>query len=86
LYIFGVLLFRYGAKPVSITSAHPSFTLNNSVSYTLDLLLPASSLSDRQIWQSANGLGEVAAAGFVVCGWVLTATVFAAAARVLQRN
>ena len=86
LYIFGVLLFRYGAKPVSITSAHPIFTLNNSVSYTLDLLLPASSLSDRQIWQSANGLGEVAAAGFVVCGWVLTATVFAAAARVLQRN
>ena len=86
LYIFGVLLFRYGAKPISITSAHPSFTLNNSVSYTLDLLLPTSSLSDRQIWQSANGLGEVAAAGFVVCGWVLTATVFAAAARVLQRN
>ena len=86
LYVFGVLLFRYGAKPVSITSAHPSFTLNNSVSYTLDLLLPASSLSDRQIWQSANGLGEVSAAGFVICGWVLTATVFAAAARVLQRN
>jgi hypothetical protein len=86
LYVFGVLLFRYGAEPVSITSAHPIFTLNNSVSYTLDLLLPASSLSDRQIWQSANGLGEVAAAGFVVCGWVLTATVFAAATRVLQRN
>jgi hypothetical protein len=86
LYVFGVLLFRYGARPVSITSAHPSFTLNNSVSYTLDLLLPASALSDRQIWQSPNGLGEVAASGFVVCGWVLTATVFAAAARVLQRN
>jgi hypothetical protein len=86
LYVFGVLLFRYGAKPVSITSAHPSFSLNNSVSYTLDLLLPTSSLSDRQIWESANGLGEVAASAFVVCGWVLTATVFAAAARVLQRN
>jgi hypothetical protein len=86
VYVFGVLLFRYGARPVSITSVHPGFTLNNSVAYTLDLLLPASSLSERQIWQSSNGMGEVAAAGFVVCGWVLTATVFAAAARVLQRN
>jgi hypothetical protein len=86
VYVFGVLLFRYGARPVSITSAHYGFTLNNSVAYTLDLLLPASSLSERQIWQSGNGVGEVAAAGFVVCGWVLTATVFAAAARVLQRN
>ena len=86
VYVFGVLLFRYGAKPISITSVHPGFTLNNSVAYTLDLLLPASSLSERQVWQSANGIGEVAAAGFVVCGWVLTATVFAAAARVLQRN
>jgi hypothetical protein len=86
VYVFGVLLFRYGARPVSITSEHLGFTLNNSVAYTLDLLLPASSLSERQIWQSANGVGEVAAAGFVVCGWVLTATVFAAAARVLQRN
>jgi len=38
------------------------------------------------VWQSANGLGEVAAAGFVIFGWLLTATVFAAAARVLQRN
>jgi hypothetical protein len=86
VYVFGVLLFRYGAKPVSITNAHLGFTLNNSVAYTLDLLLPASSLSERQIWQSSNGIGEVAAAGFVVCGWVLTATVFTAAARVLQRN
>jgi hypothetical protein len=86
VYVFGVLLFRYGAKPVSITSAHPGFTLNNSAAYTLDLLLPASSLSERQIWESSNGIGDVAAAGFVVCGWVLTATVFAAAARVLQRN
>jgi hypothetical protein len=86
VYVFGVLLFRYGARPVSITSVHSGFTLNNSVAYTLDLLLPASSLSERQIWQSGNGMGEVAAAGFVVCGWVLTATVFAAAARVLQRN
>lgn len=86
VYVFGVLLFRYGAKPISITNAHLGFTLNNSAAYTLDLLLPASSLSERQIWQSGNGMGEVAAAGFVVCGWVLTATVFAAAARVLQRN
>jgi hypothetical protein len=86
VYVFGVLLFRYGARPISITSVHRGFTLNNSVAYTLDLLLPASSLSERQIWQSGNGMGEVAAAGFVVCGWVLTATVFAAAARVLQRN
>jgi len=86
VYVFGVLLFRYGARPISITNAHPGFTLNNSAAYTLDLLLPASSLSERQIWQSSNGIGEVAAAGFVVCGWVLTATVFAAAARVLQRN
>jgi hypothetical protein len=86
VYVFGVLLFRYGARPISITNAHLGFTLNNSVAYTLDLLLPASSLSERQIWQSYNGMGEVAAAGFVVCGWVLTATVFAAAARVLQRN
>jgi hypothetical protein len=38
------------------------------------------------VWQSANGLGEVAAASLVVFGWVLTATVFAAAARVLQRE
>jgi len=86
VYVFGVLLFRYGAKPISITNAHLGFTLNNSAAYTLDLLLPASSLSERQVWQSGNGMGEVAAAGFVVCGWVLTATVFAAAARVLQRN
>ena len=71
---------------ISITNAHLSFTLNNSAAYTLDLLLPASSLSERQIWQSGNGMGEVAAAGLVVFGWVLTATVFAAAARVLQRN
>jgi hypothetical protein len=56
------------------------------VGYTLDLILPASALQERQIWQSSDGLGEVAAAGLVVFGWVLTATVFAAAARVLQRD
>jgi len=38
------------------------------------------------VWQSANGLGEVAASGLVVFGWLLTATVFAAATRVLQRK
>ena len=34
--------------------------------YTLDLLLPTSALQERQVWQSANGLGEVAASGLVV--------------------
>ncbi len=87
LFAVGVLLFRYGAKPYAIADVHHhSFTLNNSVAYTLDLLLPASSLQERQVWQSGNGLGEVAAASLVVSGWILTATVFTAAARVLQRN
>jgi len=86
LFVLGVLLFRYVAQPYSVVSGHHHFTLNNSVGYTLDLLLPTSALNERQVWQSANGLGEVAAAGFVIFGWLLTATVFAAAARVLQRN
>ncbi len=86
LFALGVVLFRYGAKPYSIASGHRSFTLSDSVGYTLDLLLPASALQERQVWQSANGLGEVAASGLVIFGWLLTATVFAAAARVLQRN
>jgi hypothetical protein len=86
LFVAGVLLFRYGSTPVSIASRPSTFTLNDSLSYTLDLLLPASALQDRQVWQSANGLGEVAAASLVIFGWILTATVFAAAARVLQRN
>jgi hypothetical protein len=86
LFVLGVLLFRYGATPYSVASGHRSFTLSNSVGYTLDLLLPASALQERQVWQSSSGLGEVAASGLVVFGWLLTATVFTAAARVLQRN
>jgi len=86
LLVLGVLLFRYGATPYSIASGHRSFTLSNSVGYTLDLLLPTSALQERQVWQSSSGLGEVAAASLVVFGWLLTATVFTAAARVLQRN
>jgi hypothetical protein len=86
LFVAGVVLFRYISTPYSIASGHRTFTLNDSVGYTLDLILPASALQERQIWQSSNGLGEVAAAGLVVFGWVLTATVFAAAARVLQRD
>jgi hypothetical protein len=86
LFVLGVLLFRYGATPYSVASGHRSFTLSNSVGYTLDLLLPASALQERQVWQSSSGLGEVAASGLVVFGWLLTATVFAAAAHVLQRN
>lgn len=86
LFALGALLFRYGATPYSISSGHHSFTLSNSVGYTLDLLLPTSALQERQVWQSSSGLGEVAASGLVVFGWLLTATVFAAAARVLQRN
>jgi hypothetical protein len=90
LFVAGVVLFRYvgAVRPYSIASVqhHPaSFTLNNSVSYTLDLLLPTSGLETRQAWQS-NGPGEVAAAFLVAFGLLLTATVFAAAARVLQRN
>lgn len=87
LWLGGTLLFRYGAKPYAIANVHGHpFTLSNSVAYTLDLLLPASSLQERQVWQSANGLGEVAAAGLVVFGLILTATVFTAVARVLQRS
>jgi len=86
LFAAGVVLFRYVSTPYSIASGHRAFSLNDSVGYTLDLILPASALQERQVWQSANGLGEVAAASLVVFGWVLTATVFAAAARVLQRD
>jgi hypothetical protein len=86
LFVLGVLLFRYGATPYLVAGGHRSFTLSNSVGYTLDLLLPASALQERQVWQSSSGLGEVAASGLVVFGWLLTATVFTAAARVLQRN
>lgn len=87
LFALGVLLFRYGARPYPIANvSHHGFTLSDSVGYTIDLLLPTSGLQERQVWHSANGLGEVAAAGLVVFGWLLTATVFAAAGRVLQRN
>jgi len=78
--------FRYVSTPDSTASGHYAFTLNNSAGYTLDLILPTGALQERQVWQSSNGLGELAAASLVVFGWVLTATVFAAAARVLQRD
>jgi hypothetical protein len=86
LFAAGVVLFRYGSTPYPIASGHRSFTLSDSAGYTLDLLLPTSALQERQVWQSANGFGEVAAASLVIFGWVLTATVFAAATRVLQRD
>jgi hypothetical protein len=86
LFVLGVLLFRYGARPYPIASGSRSFTLSDSVGYTLDLLLPTSALQERQVWQSSSGLGEVAASGLVVFGLLLTAAVFTATARVLQRN
>jgi hypothetical protein len=86
LFVLGAVLFRYISTPYSIASGHRTFTLSDSVAYTLDLILPASGLQEREVWQSSNGLGEVAAASLVVFGWVLTATVFAAVARVLQRE
>jgi hypothetical protein len=86
LFALGVLIFRYVAKPYAIVSVHHTFTLSNSIGYTLDLLLPTSTLDERNVWQSANGFGEVAAASLVIFGWLLTATVFAAVTRVLQRN
>jgi hypothetical protein len=86
LFALGVVLFRYVSTPYWIGTGHRSFTLSNSVGYTLDLILPTSALQERDVWQSANGLGEVAAASLVIFGWVLTATVFAAATRVLQRE
>jgi hypothetical protein len=86
LFALGVVLFRYISTPYSIATGHRTFTFSDSVGYTLDLLLPTSALQERDVWQSSNGLGEIAAAGLVVFGWVLTATVFAAATRVLQRE
>ena len=87
LFTIGVILFRYGARPYPIANVgRHTFTLSDSVGYTLDLILPTSALQERQVWQSSNGLGEVAAASLVVFGYLLTATVFAAVARVLQRN
>ena len=87
LFTIGVVLFRYGARPYPIANVgRHTFTLSDSVGYTLDLILPTSALQERQVWQSSSGLGEVAAASLVVFGYLLTATVFAAVARVLQRN
>ncbi len=87
LFVLGVLLFRYGPTPYPIADIqHRGFSLSDSVGYTVDLLLPTSALQERQVWHSANGLGELAASSLVVFGYVLTATVFAAATRVLQRN
>ena len=87
LFTVGVILFRYGATPYAIADVHRhTFTLSDSVGYTLDLILPTSALQERQVWQSSSGLGEIAAASLVVFGYLLTATVFAAVARVLQRN
>src|SRR5262249_39152507 len=86
LFAFGSLLFRYGAPPRAIIHPSHTFTLNDSVGYTLNLLLPITSLDERQAWQSSNGAGEIAAATLVVFGWILGATVFASAARILQRS
>jgi hypothetical protein len=87
LFAAGVILFRYGVTPYPIADVHGhTFTLSDSAGYTLDLILPTSALQERQVWQSSSGLGEVAAASLVVFGYLLTATVFAAVTRVLQRN
>ena len=84
--MLGTGVFRYVVQPVWISTPPHRFGLGDSVSYTLDLLMPVSSLSDRQIWHSANGTGEFLASALVVFGWILGATVVAGAARVLQRN
>jgi hypothetical protein len=86
LLLLGTGVFRYVVQPVWISGTPHHFSLGDSVSYTLDLLMPVSSLSDRQIWHSANGTGEFLASALVVFGWILGATVVAGAARVLQRS
>jgi hypothetical protein len=86
LLLLGTGVFRYVVQPVWIGTPPHHFSLGDSVSYTLDLLMPVSSLSDRQIWHSANGTGEFLASALVIFGWILGATVVAGAARVLQRN
>ena len=58
LFTAGVVVFRYVSTPVSIASGHHAVTLNNSVAYTLDLILPASALQERQVWQSSTGLAR----------------------------
>ena len=86
LLLLGTGVFRYVVQPVWIGGSPHHFSLGDSVSYTLDLLMPVSSLSDRQIWHSVNGTGELLASALVVFGWILGATVVAGAAHVLQRN
>jgi hypothetical protein len=86
LLLLGTGVFRYVVQPVWIGAPPHHISLGDSVSYTLDLLMPVSSLSDRQIWHSANSTGELLASALVVFGWILGATVIAGAARVLQRS
>ena len=86
LLLLGTGVFRYVVQPVWISGSPHHFGLGDSLSYTLDLLMPVSSLSDRQIWHSANGTGEFLASALVVFGWILGATVVAGAARILQRS
>jgi len=86
LFAFGAILFYYAEPPVWISAAHHSFTFGDSISYTLDLLMPISSLSDRQVWHSPNGAGEVVASALVAFGWIFSATVVAGVTRVLQRT
>lgn len=86
LFVLGTVLFRYGTPPHAIAHPSHSFTLSDSVGYTLNLLIPITSLDERQVWQSSNGAGEIAAAALVVVGWILAVTVFAGMARVLQRS
>jgi hypothetical protein len=84
LLVSGTMLFRYGAPPHSMIPSSRSFTLDDSINYTLNLLLPISGLDEQQIWRSSNGIGEVAATTLVVLGWILGVTALVAAARVLR--
>lgn len=86
LLLLGTGVFRYFVQPAWIGASPHRFGMGDSVSYTLDLLMPVSSLSDRQIWYSTNGTGEFLASALVVFGWILGATVVAGAARILQRS
>jgi hypothetical protein len=84
LLVSGTILFRYGAQPHSMIPSDRSFTLDDSINYTLNLLLPISGLDEQQVWRSSNGIGEVAATTLVVLGWILGATALVAATRVLR--
>ena len=87
LFVLGLLLFRYVAKPLFDSQrAAPAVRAEQ-----LGGLHPQPAAAGERAGRAAgmavrNGLGEVAAASLVVFGWLLTATVFAAVARVLQRN